>query len=57
MVGYWHLGFSADFLDFPFFDGYAAVNDLSDEVGFGVYENRINNQSGHSLVNSGWFGN
>ena len=55
-VGLWHLGFFADFLDFAFFDGYAAVDDLPVEVGFGVCEYRINNQGSHGLLNSGWFG-
>ena len=44
LVGVGHLGFFADFLDFAFFDGYAAVNDLPVKVGFGVCEDRINNQ-------------
>jgi hypothetical protein len=44
-----HLGFFADFLDFAFFDGYAAVDDLPPHIGFGVYEDGINNQRGHVL--------
>ena len=39
-----HLGFFADFEDFAFFDGYAAVYDLPVKVSFGVCEDRINNQ-------------
>jgi hypothetical protein len=38
------LGFFADFEDFAFFNGYAAIDDLPVEVGFGVCEDRINNQ-------------
>ena len=56
LVGVGHLGFFADFLDFAFFDGYAAVDDLPVEVGFGVCEDRINNQGGSRSSNSGWFG-
>jgi hypothetical protein len=49
------LGFFADFLDFSFFDSYAAVDNLSVDVRFGVCENRVNNQRSHGLLNSEWF--
>ena len=45
MVSVRHLGFFADFEDFAFFDGEATIDDLPVEVGFGVCEDRINNQS------------
>jgi hypothetical protein len=38
------LGFFADLEDLAFFNGYAAIDDLPVEVGFGVCEDRINNQ-------------
>jgi hypothetical protein len=36
-------------LDFAFFDGYVAVDDLPGYVGFGICEDGINNQGSHAL--------
>ena len=44
LVGFWHLGFFADFVNFAFFEGYAAVKDLTHDKGFSVNEDPINNQ-------------
>jgi hypothetical protein len=57
LVSVGHLGFFTDFLDFAVLDGYATVDDFSIKVGFGVCQDRINNQEGHGPMNSGWFGN
>ncbi len=45
LVGVGHVGFFADFIYFAFFDGEAAVYDVSVEEGFGVGEDRINNHN------------
>jgi len=42
-IGAWHLCFFAYFVDFSSLYSYVAVDDLPFEVGFGIYENRINN--------------
>jgi hypothetical protein len=36
LVGAGHLSFFSDFLNFAFVNGYAAVDDLSVEDGFGI---------------------